>query len=67
MLQPAPNTIGLIGSGFNLYQLTLFGTEDAKHQGVSLMDPDTEGQYLHLVPRKDVVTVTDALFEYYYK
>jgi dissimilatory sulfite reductase (desulfoviridin) alpha/beta subunit len=29
------------------------------------MDPDTEEQYLHFVPRKDVVTVTDALFEYY--
>jgi sulfite reductase (NADPH) hemoprotein beta-component len=63
--RPATKTIGWIGSGFNLYQLTLFGTEDARHQGVSLMDPDTEEQYLHFVPRKDVVTVTDALFEYY--
>jgi len=29
------------------------------------VDPDTGEQYLHLVPRKDVATITDALFEYY--
>ncbi|MBI5133455.1 MAG: nitrite/sulfite reductase [Thaumarchaeota archaeon] len=63
--RPATKTIGWIGSGMNLYQLTLMGTEDAKHQGKPLTDPDTEEQYLHLVPRKDVAAVTDALFEYY--
>lgn len=63
--RPATKTIGWIGSGLNLYQLTLMGTEDAKHQGKPLTDPDTEEQYLHLVPRKDVAAVTDALFEYY--
>lgn len=63
--RPATKTIGWIGTGLNLYQLTLMGTEDGRHQGGPLMDPDTEEQYLHLVPRKDVATVTDALFEYY--
>lgn len=63
--RPATKTIGWIGSGLNLYQLTLMGTEDAKHQGKPLTDPDTEEQYLHFVPRKDVAAVTDALFEYY--
>jgi sulfite reductase (NADPH) hemoprotein beta-component len=63
--RPATKTVGWIGSGFNLYQLKLMGTEDGRHQGMSLMDPDTEEQYLHFVPRKEVVTVTDALFEYY--
>lgn len=63
--RPATKTIGWIGTGLNLYQLALMGTEDGKQQGGSLMDPDTEEQYLRLVPRKDVATVTDALFEYY--
>jgi sulfite reductase (NADPH) hemoprotein beta-component len=63
--RPATKTIGWIGSGLNLYELTLMGTEDGRNQGKPLMDPDTEEQYLHLVPRKYIVTVTDALFEYY--
>ncbi|MGH9910228.1 MAG: nitrite/sulfite reductase, partial [Nitrososphaerales archaeon] len=63
--RPATKTIGWIGSGLNLYQLTLMGTEDAKHQGKPLADPGTDEQYLHFVPRKDVAAVTDALFEYY--
>jgi hypothetical protein len=29
--------------------------------------PDTGEQYLHFVPRKDVATITDSLFEYYIK
>ncbi len=63
--RPATKTIGWIGSGLNLYELTLMGTEDARHQGEPLTDPDTGEQYLHFVPRKNVVTVTDTLFEYY--
>jgi sulfite reductase (NADPH) hemoprotein beta-component len=63
--RPATKTIGWIGTGFNLYQLTIMGTEDGKYQGGPLIDPDTREQYLHFVPRKDVATVTDALFEYY--
>lgn len=65
--RPATKTIGWIGTGLNLYQLTIMGTEDGRHQGGPLMDPDTAEQYLHFVPRKDVATVTDALFEYYAK
>jgi sulfite reductase (NADPH) hemoprotein beta-component len=63
--RPATKTIGWIGTGFNLYQLTIMGTEDGRHQGGPLIDPDTKEQYLHFVPRKDVATVTDALFEFY--
>jgi len=62
--RPATKTIGWIGTGFNLYQLTIMGTEDGRHQGGPLMDPDTKEQYLHFVPRKDVATVTDTLFEF---
>jgi hypothetical protein len=43
------------------------GTQDGRHQGISLVDPDTAEQYLHFVPRKDVGTITDVLFEYYVK
>ncbi len=63
--RPAIKTIGWIGTGLNLYQLTLMGTEDGRHQGVPLRDPNTEEQYLHFVPREDVAAVTEALFEYY--
>jgi sulfite reductase beta subunit-like hemoprotein len=65
--RPATKTIGWIGTGFNLYQLTLMGTEDGRHQGTPLIDPDSKEEYLHFVPRKYVATVTDALFEYYIK
>jgi hypothetical protein len=30
-----------------------------------LVDPFSGEQYLHFVPRKDVATITDALFDYY--
>ncbi|MGC2571058.1 MAG: hypothetical protein WA364_06055 [Candidatus Nitrosopolaris sp.] len=63
--RPATKTIGWIGTGFDLYQLVLMGTQDGRHQGTPLVDPDTGEQYLHFVPRKDVATTTDSLFEYY--
>jgi sulfite reductase (NADPH) hemoprotein beta-component len=63
--RPATKTIGWIGTGFNLYQLVLMGTQDGRHQGTPLVDPYTGEQYLHFVPRKDVATTTDSLFEYY--
>jgi sulfite reductase (NADPH) hemoprotein beta-component len=63
--RPATKTIGLIGTGFNLYQVVLMGTQDGRHQGRILVDPFSGEQYLHFVPRKDVATITDALFDYY--
>jgi sulfite reductase (NADPH) hemoprotein beta-component len=63
--RPATKTIGWIGTGFNLYQVVLMGTQDGRHQGRILVDPFSEEQYLHFVPRKDVATITDALFDYY--
>lgn len=65
--RPATKTIGWIGTGFNLYELVLLGTEDGRNQGKPLTDPSTGEQYLHFVPRKEVVKVTDTLFEYYVK
>jgi sulfite reductase beta subunit-like hemoprotein len=58
--RPATRTIGWIGTGFNLYQLTIMGTEDGKHQGGPLIDPDTKEEYLHSVPRNDVTRVTNG-------
>jgi hypothetical protein len=36
------------------------GTEDGKHQGGPLIDPDTKEEYLHSVPRNDVTRVTNG-------
>jgi sulfite reductase (NADPH) hemoprotein beta-component len=64
--RPATKTIGWVGTGLNMYMLKLGGTEDGRHQGGSLIDPDTPDKiYLRNVLRKDVATVTDALFEFY--
>jgi len=63
--RPATKTIGWVGTGFNLYQLIIMGTEDGKHQGVPLIDQETNEQYLSFVPRNAIAEVTDALFELY--
>ncbi|MGH2638139.1 MAG: hypothetical protein ACRDF4_02470, partial [Rhabdochlamydiaceae bacterium] len=63
--RPGTKTIGWVGSGFNMYSLKLGGSEDARSQGGLLIDPDNQQVYLKTVPRKDVATVTDALFEFY--
>jgi sulfite reductase beta subunit-like hemoprotein len=63
--RPATKTIGWVGSGLNMYSLKIGGTEDARNQGGLLIDPETGEVYLRMVPKKDVATVTDALFEFY--
>ena len=51
--------------GLNRYQLKVGGTEDGRHQGEPLIDRETGEMYLRSVPREQVATVTDALFEFY--
>jgi len=63
--RPGTKTVGWVGSGFNMYWLRLGGSEDARNQGGPLLDPVSGDIYLKTVPRKDVSTVTDALFEFY--
>jgi len=63
--RPATKTIGWVGSGFNLYSLRLGGTEDGRNLGGPLLDPETHEAYLHFVPRSEVATVTEVLFEFY--
>lgn len=63
--RPATKTIGWVGTGLNMYQLKLGGTEDGRNQGEPLIDQDTQEMYLRNVLKKDVATITDVLFEYY--
>ncbi len=63
--RPATKTIGWVGTALNMYMLKIGGTEDGRNQGQPLIDPDTQAMYLRSVPRKDVATVTDVLFEFY--
>ena len=63
--RPATKTIGWMGTGFNMYALKLGGTEDGRHQGGYVADPETHQIYMRMVPRKDVPKVTSALFEFY--
>lgn len=61
----ATKTVGWVGTGFNRYMLKLGGTEDGRHQGGPLIDPETQETYRRAVPREEVATVTDALLEFY--
>lgn len=63
--RPGTKTIGWVGSALNMYTLKIGGSEDARVQGGLLIDPSTQQVYLKIVPRKEVVNVTDALFEFY--
>lgn len=63
--RPATKTLGWIGSGKNKYMLKLMGSEDARDQGQALIDGTGTQLYLRSVPREEVTTVTEALFEFY--
>jgi len=61
--RPATKTFGLIGSGFNRYQLKLMGSEDARHQGLPMVSADGDGIYLRSIPRERVAQVIDVLLK----
>lgn len=63
--RPATKTIGLVGSGFNRYQMKLMGTEDAKHQGLPMMSEDGNGIYMKSIPRERVAQVIDVLIRHW--
>ncbi len=63
--RPATKTIGLIGSGYNRYQMKLMGSEDARHQGLPLLTEDGNGIYLRSIPRERVAQVIDVLLKYW--
>ena len=59
--RPSTKTIGWVGQGPNLYMLKIGASEDARHQGTSLV---YEGRlYLRQVPRDKVAQVTAILFD----
>ncbi len=59
--RPATKTFGLIGSGFNRYQLKLMGSEDGRHQGLPMLSADGDSIYLRSIPRERVAQVIDVL------
>jgi len=61
--RPATKTFGLVGSGFNRYQLKLLGSEDGRHQGLPMLSADGNGIYLRSIPRERVAQVIDALLK----
>jgi len=63
--RPATKTIGLVGSGYNRYQLKLMGTEDARHQGQALLSSDGNGIYMRSIPRERVALVIDVLLKHW--
>ncbi len=63
--RPATKTIGLIGSGFNRYQMKLLGSEDGRNQGLPLIGNDGDSIYLKSIPRERVAQVIDILLKYW--
>ncbi len=63
--RPATKTIGLVGSGFNRYQMKLMGTEDGKNQGLPLLSEDGDSIYLKSIPRERVAQVIDVLIKFW--
>jgi sulfite reductase beta subunit-like hemoprotein len=63
--RPATKAIGVVGSGLNIYQFKLMGTEDGRHQGQPVFTEDGTQAYLRAVPRERVSEVIDALFRNY--
>jgi len=61
--RPATKTFGLVGSGFNRYQLKLMGSEDARHQGLPMLSADGDAIYLRSIPRERVAQVIDVLLK----
>ena len=61
--RPATKTIGWIGKGKGMYQLKLFGSEDARNQGLPLI---LDGKlYMRMVPQDKLADVTAVLFDFY--
>ncbi len=63
--KPSTKVIGLIGSGLNLYQLRLLGTEDGRYQGEPIFSADGRFVLLRRIPRSRMASLLDALFRFY--
>ncbi len=65
--RPATKAIGLVGSGMNLYQVKLMGTEDGRHQGAPVVSDKENRMYLRSLNKDDVPILIDTLFRFYKK
>jgi sulfite reductase beta subunit-like hemoprotein len=63
--KPSTKAIGLIGSGSNMYQLRLLGTEDGRHQGEPIFSADGRAILLHRVPRAKIAGLLDVVLHFY--
>lgn len=63
--RPATKTIGLVGFGWNRYQMKLFGSESARHQGRPLVSADGRHMYLQSIQRERVADVIDCLLHWH--
>jgi sulfite reductase (NADPH) hemoprotein beta-component len=63
--RPATKTIGLVGTGLNLYQLKLFGDDSGKHQGRPLTSSDGRRLYLRAIPRDKAADVIETLLTFH--
>jgi sulfite reductase beta subunit-like hemoprotein len=63
--KPSTRAIGLVGSGFDLYQLRLLGTEDGRHQGEPIFSQDSQKVLLRFIPRAKVSPLLDVLLHFY--
>lgn len=61
--RPATKTIGWVGQGPDMYMLKLGGSEDARHQGIPIVDGDK--LYLRQVPRSLVPQVCAVLIDHW--
>lgn len=63
--RPATKTIGIIGFGWNRYQIKLYGDEAARHQGLPLISEDGKTMYLQSVEREKLADLIDTLFNWH--
>lgn len=61
--RPGTKTIGWVGQGPDMYMLKIGGTEDARYQGIPLVEG--EKLYFRQVPRAKVATVCSVLFDHW--
>lgn len=63
--KPSTKALGLVGSGLDLYQLRLMGTEDGRHLGEPIFSAGGRTVLLRHIPRARVAPLLDALFRFY--
>jgi sulfite reductase beta subunit-like hemoprotein len=63
--KPSTKVISLVGSGLDLYQLQLMGTEDGRHQGGPIFSAEGRTVLLRWIPRERVAPLLNTLLRFY--